>query len=218
MSNFEIARKNMVESQIRPNHVRDDRLISAMSELPRECFVPKHMQGFAYIDEDIDLGNGRYLQEPMVLARLMQAANLNSNDVVLDIGCGMGYSTAVLARLASTVVGIEESEKLAAQAEERLKNLDITNAVIYRSALADGYPQQAPYDAIFINGSLPEVPPAIFDQLVDGGRLVTVIAEDGQNGKAVVYTRVRDIVSEKFIFDAATPFLAEFSRASGFVF
>ena len=208
----------MVDCQIKPNHVRDERIIDAMSELPRESFVPKHMQGFAYIDEDIDLGNGRYLQEPMVLARLIQAANLKSTDVVLDIGCGMGYSTALLARMASTVVGVEENEKLAEQAEERLKSLDITNAVIYHSSLADGYPRQAPYDAIFINGSLPEVPPTIFDQLVDGGRLVTVIAEDGQNGKAAVYTRVREIVSEKFIFDAATPFLKEFARKDEFVF
>tara|TARA_B100000686_G_C16709595_1_gene928328 strand:- start:60 stop:716 length:657 start_codon:yes stop_codon:yes gene_type:complete len=218
MPNFEIARKNMVDGQIKPNHVRDERIINVMSEIPRECFVPKAMQGFAYIDEDIDLGNGRFLQEPMVLARLLQAANLSHDDVVLDIGCGMGYSTAVLARIVSTVVGIEEDELLASQAEDRLKSLDITNAVTFHSRLSDGYIEQAPYDAIFINGSIPEVPPSIFDQLVDGGRLMTVISNDGGAGKAVIYTRVRDIVSERVIFDAATPFMNEFAKAESFVF
>jgi protein-L-isoaspartate(D-aspartate) O-methyltransferase len=218
MANFAIARKNMVECQIRPNNVRDERLIDAMMTLPRERFVPKHMQGFAYIDEDIDLGNGRFLQEPMVLARLIEAANLKSSDVVLDIGCGLGYSTALMARLASTVVGVEEDTHLAEQAEALLKSLDITNAVIFHGELTKGYKQQAPYDVILINGSLTEVPPKIFEQLIDGGRLITVIAEDGKTGQAVIYTRVRDVVSEKVIFDAATPLLKEFSPQEEFVF
>lgn len=218
MANFKIARKNMVESQIRPNKVRDERLIAAMMTLPRERFVPQHMQGFAYIDEDIDLGNGRFLQEPMVLARLIDAARLKPTDVVLDIGCGLGYSTALMAQLASTVVGVEEDSRLAERAESLLKSLDITNAVIFHGKLTEGYKQQAPYDIILINGSLSEVPPEIFEQLVDGGRLITVIAEDGQTGQAVIYKRVRDVVSEKVIFDAATPLLKEFEQREEFVF
>lgn len=218
MANYTTARRNMVECQVKPNNVQDERLLDAMLDLPRERFVPLHMQGFAYIDEDIDLGNGRYLAEPMVLARLIDAANLKSTDVVLDIGCGMGYSTALMAQMASTVVGVEEGEKLAEQAENRLKSLDITNAVIFHGPLKGGYKQQAPYDVILINGSVPEVPPAIFEQLVDGGRLITVIAEDGKTGQAVLYTRVRDVVSEKVIFDAATPALKEFLPEEEFVF
>jgi len=208
----------MVDCQIKPNKVTDPRLLEALETLPREKFVPPQMQGFAYIDEDIDLGNGRYMQEPMVLARLIQAAQVGPEDVVLDIGCGTGYSTAVLSHLASTVVGIEQDAELARQAENVLKSLDLTNAVTFQSDLIDGYNEQAPYDAIFINGSIPEVPPVILEQLVDGGRLVTVISKDGSPGHAVVYTRVRDVVSEKVIFDAATPFLEEFKIREEFVF
>lgn len=218
MINYTSARENMVESQIRPNRVTDERLLEAMRTIPREKFVPAHMQGFAYIDEDIDLGNGRFLQEPMVLARLIQSADIAPTDVVLDIGCGTGYSTAVMSKMASTVVGIERDDKLAEQAENLLKSLDITNAVIFHNDLTQGYEAQAPYDVILINGSLPEVPPEIFEQLIDGGRLITVLSEDGRPGQAVMYTRVRDIVSEKVVFDAATPFLKEFSKGEEFVF
>jgi protein-L-isoaspartate(D-aspartate) O-methyltransferase len=218
MINYTSARENMVESQIRPNRVTDERLLEAMRNIPREKFVPAHMQGFAYIDEDIDLGNGRFLQEPMVLARLIQSADIAPTDVVLDIGCGTGYSTAVMSKMASTVVGIERDNKLAEQAENLLKSLDITNAVIFHNDLTQGYEAQAPYDVILINGSLPEVPPEIFEQLIDGGRLITVLSEDGRPGQAVMYTRVRDIVSEKVVFDAATPFLKEFSKGEEFVF
>lgn len=218
MPSYATARKNMVDCQIKPNKVTDDTLLQALENLPREEFVPPHMQGFAYIDEDIDLGNGRYMQEPMVLARLIQEAHVGKDDVVLDIGCGSGYSTAVLSCMASTVVGIEQDERLAAQADEMLKALDLTNTVIFQSDLIDGYAEQAPYDVIFINGSIPSVPPIILEQLVDGGRLVTVIAEQGAPGQAVVYTRVRDVVSEKVIFDAATPFLKEFEQQDHFVF
>jgi protein-L-isoaspartate(D-aspartate) O-methyltransferase len=123
-----------------------------------------------------------------------------------------------MARLASTVVGVEEDTRLAEQAEALLKSLDITNAVIFHGELTIGYKQQAPYDVILINGSLTEVPPKIFEQLIDGGRLITVIAEDGKTGQAVIYTRVRDVVSEKVIFDAATPLLKEFSPQEEFVF
>lgn len=218
MPNYAIARKNMVDCQIRPNNVTDDRLVDAMNSIPREEFVPAHMRGFAYIDEDIDLGNGRFMQEPMVLARLIQAAQLDQDDVVLDIGCGTGYSAAVLSYMVSTVVGIEQNSELAKQADDLLKKLDLTNTVIFQSELTNGYEQHAPYDAIFISGSISEVPPVILEQLVDGGRLVTVIAEKGQPGHAVVYTRVRDVVCEKVIFDATTPFLEEFEKREEFVF
>lgn len=218
MVSYKIARTNMIESQIRPNKVTDEVLLQAMQSLPREKFVPAHMQGFAYIDEDIDLGNGRFLQEPMVLARLIQAAMIQPSDVVLDIGCGTGYSTAVMSQMASTVVGVEQDSGLAEQAETLLKTLDITNGVIFHGDITKGYEAQAPYDVILINGSLPHVPADIFEQLVDGGRLITVLAEDGQPGQAVLYTRIREIVSEKVIFDAATPFLKEFAKVEEFVF
>jgi len=124
----------------------------------------------------------------------------------------------ISAQLASTVVGIEEDNDLAVKAEERLKDLDITNAVTFQGQLTEGYAEQAPYDVIFINGAVPEVPEAVFDQLAEKGRLLTVLSDDGHSGSAVIYKRVRDVIVEKIIFDAATPILNAFLPKDDFVF
>lgn len=141
---YAAARHNMVENQIRTNRVTDPRIVATMDALPRELFVPKQLRGIAYVDEDLDLGNGRYLMEPLVLARLLQAAELRPEDVVLDVGCGTGYSTAVLARVASTVVALESDSDLAEAAASLLAELGMDNAVVVTGPLADGYPAQSP--------------------------------------------------------------------------
>ena len=209
----------MVEAQIRTNKVTDATLIAAMHKIPRERFVPRHLKGVAYVDEDIALGNGRYLPEPMVLARLIQEADIKKTELVLDIGCGTGYSTAVLGHLASTVVGIEQDNDMAEEADKLLHDLDIVNAVVVQQKdLREGYVQQGPYNVIVINGSVPQVPDRIKSQLADGGRLVTVLSNRGHMGKAVLITRFGESFATREIFDAATPTLAGFELAKTFAF
>lgn len=216
---YAAARHNMVESQIRTNQVTDPSVVAAMDALPRELFVPKQLRGIAYVDEDLDLGNGRYLMEPMVLARLLQAAEIRSTDVVLDVGCGTGYSTAVLARMASAVVALECDAELAARAGGLLAELGADNAAVVTGPLAEGYTAQAPYDVIVLGGAVAEPPPALCSQLADGGRLMAIVAGNGTGvGKATVTTRTAGTFSRRIVFDAATPLLPGFAPDLGFVF
>lgn len=209
----------MVESQLRPNKVTDPDVLDAMRKIPREQFLPRHLQSIAYVDEDIPLGDGRYLREPIISARLIQEAGVKKGDIVLDVGCNTGYSTAVLGNLAGTVVALEAEDHYADEAEKLLHDLDICNVVVVRQKhMREGYPQQGPYNVIFINGSIPEVPASIRAQLADGGRLVTVISPDGHLGKAVLVTRNGDSFSTRELFDAATPTLKGFERERAFVF
>lgn len=216
MLDFAAARRNMVEHQLRTNEVTDDALLAAMAEIPRERFVPDRLRDVAYIDEDLPLKKGRFLMEPRVLARLLQLAEVRAEDMVLDIGCGTGYSTAVLAKLANTVVALESDPELAARASSTLAELGIDNAIVVTAPLADGYAKQGPYDVIVFGGSLPRVPASIARQLAEGGRLVAVIGEG--MGRGTLMTRARGIVSSRPAFDAATPILPDFAPVQGFVF
>ena len=222
MTDFVTARVNMVNSQLRPNLVHDGRLLAAMERIPRERFVPASRRAVAYVDDDLDLGHGRVLMEPMVLARLLDAARVDNDESVLDVGCGSGYSTAVLASMAAAVVGVESVEALAESAMTMLAELEIDNAAVVAGPLAAGYAKQAPYDVILINGAVAALPPALVEQLAEGGRLATVIAGDARVGRAmgaaVLVTRRDGVVSTRTLFDAAVPVLPEFAPTDGFVF
>jgi len=218
MSDFAQARTNMVESQIRTNKVTDQRILDAFLDVPREQFVPKSSRGIAYVDEDISVGGGRYLMEPMVLARLIQALNVRSSDLVLDVACATGYSSAILASLANTVVALEEDTDLASSATAALAELDVDNAVVVEGPLADGYPSQGPYQAILINGSVAEVPATFAEHLTEGGRLATVLSDDGRMGNAVLMTKLGGHLAPRVLFDAAIPSTPGFERAASFVF
>lgn len=213
------ARRNMVESQIRPNRVSDERVVAAMSDLPREIFVPKPVMGLSYIDEAIAIGEGRYLMEPMVTARLLQAATIGSDDVVLDVGCGTGYVSALLAGLASTVVGLECDPALAEAARENMSQQEFNTVTIVEGPLEAGHADMAPYDVIFVNGAVPHDPETLTGQLADGGRLVVVLTPEGSPmGKGILFTMVDGVLSRRDVFDAGTPSLPGFSRAPEFVF
>ncbi len=218
MTDYATARINMVENQVRPNRVTDERVLGAMAEVPRERFVPKKFQGLAYVDEDIAVAPGRYLMEPLVLARLLEAAAVKPEDVVLDIGCATGYSSAVLARLANTVVALESDADLAEGAVEILIELDADNVAVITGALEDGYPEQAPYDVIVLGGAVDEVPLAITGQLAEGGRLVAVVTGGRRVGKGTLTLRTHGTLSSRVVFDAAVPPLPGFSIARAFVF
>lgn len=223
MSNFDAMRAHMVESQIQPNKVNDPRLIEALSSVPRERFVPESRRGTAYIDEDLEIAPGRYLMEPVVFARMVEAAGIQATDTVLDVGCGPGYSTAILAHLAGAVIGLEEESDLVDTARGLMLDLEIDNAVLEQTKPTLGYPDQAPYEVIVIGGAATNIPDTLLDQLADGGRLVAVIPERHVSecchfGSATLFTKVGDIVGSRPLFDAGIPPLPGFEKEAGFVF
>lgn len=217
---FARARLNMVEGQIRPNKVTDPRILAAMLELPRERFLPDHLRPFAYLDEDIPLGGGRALMEPMVLARLVQAAEIAASDRVLVVAAGAGYGAALCGRLAAAVVALEAPGEPVARLRAALAAVGAANVRAVGGPVADGWPAEAPYDAILIEGAVEVVPEAILAQLVEGGRLVTVerSGRPGVLGTAVRYLRAAGTATRLALFDAGTPLLPEFRRKRGFVF
>lgn len=216
---FAAARRNMINSQVLPNKVTDPRVIDAMSELPREAFVPEARRAIAYADEALDLGGGRSLMEPMIIARLLQAARINAGDVVLGIGCCGGYSAAVLSRLASTVVAIESDKELAKASQAALSDQGIDTVAVIQGKMVNGYPKQAPYDVIFFDGAVPEIPAKIEKQLGEGGRLVAVQSRgDNGLGTAVLVTRHDGHLSRRDLMDVGTPTLPGFEREPAFTF
>ncbi|GAB5470899.1 MAG: protein-L-isoaspartate O-methyltransferase [Rhodospirillales bacterium] len=214
----EVARRKMVENQLRANKVTSDRILEAMGRLPRERFVPERYAGLAYVDEDLPLGGGRHALEPMVLARLVQALEVESDAIVLDVGCGLGYSTALLAALAGTVVAIEEERDLTDRANDILNEMGVDNAVVVEAPLAAGYPKQAPYDAILLNGAVPEIPEGLAQQLSPKGRMGLVVSSGAAMGVAMLVERFGDSLTTRVLFDAGTPLLPGFERQPGFVF
>ena len=214
---FAAARRNMVDCQILPNRVTDQRLIEALSTVPREAFVPTGFKGVAYVDEAIPLGGGRYLMEPLVTARLIQAAEPKAQDLALVIGCGTGYGAAVLSHLAGTVVAVESDGGLAKEANQILSGLGMDTVAVMEGHLEEGYRKQAPYDVIFFDGAVADVPEAISSQLAEAGRLVAVVSAN-RVGKAMLMTRYHDRVSSREVFDAGTPLLPGFERSESFVF
>jgi protein-L-isoaspartate(D-aspartate) O-methyltransferase len=214
---FTALRQRMVEGQLRTNRVTDEVVIAAIQDVPRELFVPRALRSVAYVDDDIEIGNGRYLMEPMVFARLLQLAEIAPTDLVLDIGCGTGYSAVVLGRLANSVVALEGDPDLAQRASELARELGAANVSVVKGALEAGYPNQAPYDVIFLDGAAAEIPPAILGQLAEGGRMVAVATGAGV-GRATLITKSGGQVSSRPVFDAAIRPLPGFAPKARFVF
>jgi len=218
MFDFAQARQNMIDGQLRPNRVTNPALLEAVRDLPRERFLPAELQRVAYIDDDIPLPNGRALLEPLVVCRMIQAADPKPTDVALDIGCGSGYTAALLSRLASTVFGIDSDPSLVQQAIANLSALSADNVVIAERPMAEGWPEHRPYDAIVVGGAVEFVPPALLEQLAEGGRLVAVVSESGRAGAARLYRKIGGVVSSRTLFDASCWLLPGFAKPQQFVF
>src|SRR5438105_11237572 len=189
MTVFEVARSHMIESQLRPNKVTDDRVLNAFASIRRELFVPAHLRSVAYIDEDLPLGGGRYLMEPMVAARLLQAAAIARTDTALVVGAGTGYEAALTAMLARNVLALEEDPELARHAHAALVEHAIASVSVVEGPLRKGYRPRSPYDAILLGGAVAEVPPELTAQLADGGRLLAVVKPGNAMGRATLTTR-----------------------------
>jgi len=220
MTDFARARRMMVDSQIRINDVTDLRVIAAFGEIPRELFVPADKQALAYADQHIPVGGegGRCLLKPMVLAKLIQVADIGEGDRVLDVGCATGYSTAILARLADKVVALEQDPVLAKLAAENLGRMGVTNVRFASGPLTKGAPAQGPYDVILLDGSSEVEPELLMRQLKEGGRLVGVIGR-APVGRAMVYRSSAGHASPHPSFDAAgPPLLPGFAKPPQFVF
>jgi protein-L-isoaspartate(D-aspartate) O-methyltransferase len=221
MTDSRQQRINMVESQVRPSDVTDRRIIRAMLEVPREVFVPAGLDALAYMDEAVTVtahadGHApRTLLAPRTFAKLVQLAGIEPGERVLDVGCATGYSTAILARLAGSVIAVEADAALAACAAEALRQLGVENAEIVRGPLETGAPAKAPFDAIVLQGAVAEVPQALLDQLGDGGRLVGILA-DGPFGRAQVWRRTGKAFDARPAFDAGAAPLPGFARKAEF--
>jgi protein-L-isoaspartate(D-aspartate) O-methyltransferase len=213
------ARQNMVDGQIRTNKVIDARIVAAFTTIPREHFLPPHLQPLAYLDEDLLVGEGRFLLDPMVFARLLQAAAITPSDVVLDIGCLSGYSAAVIARLAAMVIGIESDGDKVDEATMILTDSAVSNVAVVLHELTEGYAEQGPYQVIILEGAVAEVPHTLLAQLADGGRLAAVVRTDPMaTGQAVLYVRSGDLFATRVLFDANCHYLPGFAPKPQFVF
>jgi len=226
MTDFAAARRMMVDGQVRTADVTDLRLLAAMLELPRERFFPDEKASLAYLDLDAPVSAPgqpvRRLLKPMVLAKMIQAAGIGPTDHVLDVGCASGYSTALLTHLAGSVVGLEEDTALARQATDAMSWAGKSwagppNVKIVTGPLAQGCAGEGPYDVILLQGSAEMIPPGLFDQLKNGGRLVGVLGR-GPQGKAMCYRRVEADFSGRPVFDAAAAALPGFAKPPEFVF
>lgn len=220
MTDFKQSRRKMVDNQLRTNDVTDHRILDAMEAVPREKFVPAAKRAVAYIDEDLSIGasgSGRSLMKPHIFGKLIQLAQIGSDDVVLIVGAGTGYSSAVISNLAASVVALEENEDLSKVASELLVELGTENAVVVDGPLTKGFAAEGPYDVVVIDGAVEVLPQALLDQMKDDGRLV-VIEGLGGAGVAKLYKKSGDAVSGRFGFNASAGLLPGFAKDAEFSF
>ena len=217
MPNTASARQHMIDGQLRPNEVNDEKIIGAIAAVCREKFIPKSLSGVAYHDANIQVASNRSLMGPMVFARLVDAADVKGTDLVLDVGCATGYSSAVLAKLAEAVVALEEDDDLVETATAVLADESCDNVAVVKGTLTEGLAAQGPYDLIFINGMIDSLPDVLTDQIADGGRLICVISDHGI-GRATYVTCENGIVGKRILFDANIPVLESFNKKTKFTF
>ena len=218
MEQYKDARANMVDCQLRPNQVTDHDLIEAFLSTPREKFVSSNYAPLAYADRSLMLSSERVMMPPMFLAKVLQECDIKKNDIILDVACGRGYGCAILSKLSSTVVGVENNIKLVNLANKALTELAADNAAVVEGDIEVGLPEQGPYDVILIEGGICTVPESYKEQLSLGGRLILFEMTGGRNGHAVLYIKSTTTTSRRILFDAHLPVLPGFAEKTSFSF
>lgn len=215
MTDFAMRRTMMVDTQVRPSDVTKFPIIDAMLSVAREDFVPAAQREAAYVGENLSLGSGRVLLEPRTLAKMLDALAIEGDEMVLDVGCAMGYSAAVIARMAEAVIAVEEDETMAAEAQEALAEAGADNAVVHVGPLAEGAPKYGPYDVILIGGGITTLPDAISDQLKEGGRIACLFMQ-GSLGEVRIGYKREGHISWRLAFNAGAPVLPGFQAEAAF--
>ena len=205
----------MVDTQVRPSDVTKFPIIDAMLSVPREAFVPSSMREAAYIGENLDIGGGRVLLEPRTLAKMLDVLDIKPTEVILDIAPGLGYSTAVLAHMAEFVIGVEDDESRAEEAQSILSEQGIDNAAIISGALSEGAAKSGPYDVIILQGAVEVLPDSLLAQLKDGGRIVSIFAE-GDLGVVRIGYKMDQRINWRMAFNAGAPVLTGFAKKAEF--
>ena len=217
MTASQALRTMMVDTQVRPSDVTKFPIIAAMLAVPREAFVPAPVRPVAYSDAPVPIGDGREMPEARLLAKMLDALDVRLEDRALVVGGGLGYSTAVLSRMAESVVMVEDDRRRVAEAEAALAQGGISNAVVLEGRLADGAPQAAPFDVVLVEGGVERIPDALAEQLAEDGRIVALFQE-GRAGRARLGRRVEGRMAWRDAFDAIAPVLPGFARERGFQF
>lgn len=215
MPDYSALRTMMVDTQVRPSDVTKFPVIEALLHVPREVYVPKDLRAAAYIGENLDLGHGRVLLEPRTFAKMLDILDIKPSDLILDVGCGYGYSAAVLARLGDAVVAVEENSEMASIAQVTLSENGVDNAAVVEGPLAEGSAKHGPYDVIILEGAVEEMPAALVDQLKEGGRMAAIFMEDALGVVRLGY-KIDGVMNWRFAFNGSAPVLPGFERAEVF--
>ncbi len=215
MTDYAARRTMMVDTQVRPSDVTKFPIIDAMLVVPREVFVPRALREAAYMGENVDLGGGRVMLEPRTLAKILDALEIEGDDLVLDIGPGLGYSSAIMARMAEAVVAVEDDADMAQEAQRVLADNGADNVILHHGALTQGAPDHGPYDVITIQGAVEHLPEALTDQLKEGGRIACLFME-GALGVVRIGYKIDGQINWRFSFNAGAPVLPGFERHAAF--
>lgn len=216
MQDFAALRTMMVDTQVRPQDVTKFNIIEAMLSVPREAYLPEPLQAVAYVGGDITLDGGRVVLEPRSQSKMLDALDIQPGDLVLDLGCGLGYSAAVLAHLADAVVAVEEVASLAEEAQTLLSGQGVDNVAVIEGPLAAGSAKHGPYDVIVVEGGVEQVPAVLTDQLKEGGRIAAIFM-DGPLGECRIGHKLDGRMNWRMSFNATAPVLPGFTKEAGFV-
>lgn len=217
MTDFAARRTMMVDTQVRPSDVTKFPIIDAMLTIARENYVPAAQREAAYMGENLELGSGRVILEPRTLAKMLDALDVANDELVLDVGAAMGYSSAVIAHMAEAVVAVEEDEAMASEAQEALSDAGIDNVILHVGPLAEGAAQHGPYDVMLVQGGVTELPVALQDQLKEGGRVACLFMQGALGEVRIGYKR-GGAISWRMSFNAGAPVLAGFAKEKAFEF
>ena len=215
MTDFASRRTTMVDTQVRPSDVTKFPIIDAMLTVAREDFVPEEKRDAAYADAHVDLGGGRVVMDPRTLAKMLEAVDIQPDEMVLDVGAGLGYSSALAGRLGDAVIALEEDEDRVATASRLLAEAGIDNAAAVQGTLAEGAAKHGPYDVILVQGAVEHMPEALTEQLKDGGRIAAIFAEGALGSMRVGYM-IDGVLSWRFAFNAGAPVIAGFEARRAF--